>query len=56
MPEEQETEKREETTEGAGRCKLCDCPKFIPSSGGQTCINRNSQGGTCNHYGATEHY
>lgn len=34
-----------------GECTVCDCPKFIPSSGpGTTCINLNSDGGTCNHY------
>lgn len=36
---------------GTGSCRLCDCPGFIPaSSPGRTCINRNSAGGTCNHY------
>ena len=35
---------------GADSCTLCDCPKFNPSSCGQTCINYNSAGGTCNHY------
>lgn len=35
---------------GTGSCKLCDCPVFVPSSGGKTCINQNSAGGTCNHY------
>ncbi|MDB5013729.1 MAG: hypothetical protein JWQ25_1931 [Daejeonella sp.] len=35
---------------GTGSCTLCDCPSFMPSTGGQTCINSNSEGGTCNHY------
>ncbi len=35
---------------GTGSCTLCDCPGFSPSTGGRTCINRNSAGGTCNHY------
>jgi len=35
---------------GTGSCTLCDCQGFIPSSGGRTCINLNSAGGTCNHY------
>lgn len=37
-------------TEGSGKCTQCDCQSFKPSSGGQTCINHNSQGGTCNHW------
>jgi hypothetical protein len=36
---------------GVGGCTICDCPGFIAaSSPGRTCINRNSAGGTCNHY------
>ena len=34
---------------GSGRCKVCDCPQFEPSSTGRTCIGRNSAGGSCNH-------
>ena len=34
---------------GAGGCTICDCPSWIPSQGRSTCINRNSEGGTCNH-------
>lgn len=34
-------------------CTECDCEEFIPSTetsgGGNTCINKNSAGGTCNH-------
>jgi len=40
---------------GTGRCMICDCQGFFPSSGGRTCINHNSAGGTCNHY-KNEHY
>jgi hypothetical protein len=36
---------------GTGSCTLCSCPEFIPAAEpGRTCINRNSEGGTCNHY------
>lgn len=36
---------------GAGSCRLCSCPEFKPSTGEEirTCINYNSEGGTCNH-------
>lgn len=34
---------------GGASCKICDCGQWKPSSGGETCINHNSQGGTCNH-------
>ena len=37
-------------TEGGGHCKLCSCARWVPSSGGRTCINLNQEGGTCNHY------
>jgi hypothetical protein len=40
---------------GTGSCTLCDCPEFKPATGaGKTCINTNSEGGTCNHL-KTEH-
>lgn len=35
---------------GTGSCKLCDCPGFSPSTTNRSCINRNSAGGTCNHW------
>jgi hypothetical protein len=36
---------------GTGSCTMCDCPAFSASPGpGSTCINRNSAGGTCNHW------
>lgn len=34
---------------GTGSCKLCSCSQFKASTGGETCINHNSEGGTCNH-------
>jgi hypothetical protein len=34
---------------GTGRCRLCSCPAYNPMIGGTQCINRNAEGGTCNH-------
>lgn len=35
---------------GKGKCKLCSCPAYNPMIGGTQCINRNAEGGTCNHW------
>lgn len=38
---------------GTGSCTICDCSEFMPGTGtgdDPTCINENSEGGTCNHY------
>lgn len=37
-------------TLGVGHCTLCSCPSFLADQGGQQCINRNAEGGTCNHW------
>jgi hypothetical protein len=34
---------------GTGSCRLCSCLSYNPMVGGTQCINRNAEGGTCNH-------
>jgi hypothetical protein len=46
-----EPEEHEHVRMGTGSCTLCDCPSFRASPGpGNSCINLNSAGGTCNHW------
>lgn len=50
-----ENQEISDTRMGSGKCSICDCAHFEPSTGGQTCIGHNSAGGTCNHF-ASEHF